>query len=68
MSNARHIAIFKRGLSALRVARDSLSEGVSLEFVSPDIKKALDSLGEITGEVFSEELLDVIFSKFCVGK
>ena len=68
VSNTRHIAIFKRGLSALLAARNSLSEGVSLEFASLDVKKALDSLGEITGEVFSEELLDVIFSKFCVGK
>ncbi|HQP92245.1 MAG TPA: hypothetical protein PLU24_06175, partial [Candidatus Omnitrophota bacterium] len=68
VSNNRHIMILKRADSLLEAAVKSIDEGMSLEFVSLDVKKALDSLGELTGETFSEELLDVIFSKFCIGK
>ena len=38
------------------------------EFVSLDLKNALDSLGQITGETASNEVLDRIFAKFCIGK
>ncbi len=68
VSNTRHLDIFKKSLLSLEAARGSLSAGLSLEFVVPDIKKSLDILGEITGEVLNDELLDIIFSKFCVGK
>ena len=68
ISNVRHIEIIKRTLMAMEEAQNTISEGLSLEFVSLDIKKALDILGELTGEVATNELLDVIFSKFCIGK
>ncbi len=68
VSNARHIEILERSFESLETARGSLEKGLSLEFACMDIKKALDAMGELTGEVFSVELLDVIFSKFCVGK
>jgi tRNA modification GTPase len=46
----------------------SINENISLDLIALDIKDALDSLGEITGEVTSSDLLDLMFSKFCVGK
>ncbi len=60
---------------ALEVAGDSLNsflgllnKGESPEFLSIDLRTALDSLGEITGEVTTEDILGRIFSKFCIGK
>ena len=41
---------------------------MSLEFVTPDLREALEFTKELTGEVYSEDLLDVIFSEFCIGK
>jgi tRNA modification GTPase len=68
VSNARHIEILKAAHRSLETARESIAAGLSLEFGALDVKKALDTLGSLTGEVFSEELLDTIFSKFCIGK
>lgn len=68
ISNVRHIEILKRSLTFLETSMDSLSKGLSIEFAALDLKKALDVLGELTGEVISDELLDTIFSKFCIGK
>ena len=68
ISNARHIGLLKSSRASLETAGDSLRRGLSLEFAALDIKKALDALGELTGEVLSDGLLDAIFSKFCIGK
>ena len=68
VSNARHY-------EALRLVHDSLLEiiqgmhnGISGDLLSPDIRRCLHYLGEITGEVTNEDQLDYIFSKFCIGK
>lgn len=68
VSNMRHIEALKAARASLDSGAASLQKGLSLEFAALDVKKALDALGALTGEVFSEDLLDVIFSKFCVGK
>lgn len=68
ISNTRHIDILKRSLEGLLLALESLKKGLSVDFAVIDLRKAMDALGELTGEVFTEDLLDVIFSKFCVGK
>ena len=48
--------------------REALAGGEPPEIVAVDLKETLDALGEIIGEVTTEDLLDRIFSKFCIGK
>jgi tRNA modification GTPase len=52
----------------LRNAEQSLTIGLSSEFVALDLRAGMASLGEIIGEVTSEDILDNIFSRFCIGK
>jgi tRNA modification GTPase len=68
VSNRRHIDVFSRARESLKKAEDSLKQGLSLEFVAMDASRAAEALGELTGEVLAEDVLDVIFSKFCIGK
>jgi tRNA modification GTPase len=68
VSNARHIEILRRVQHHLELSCETLKKGLSLEFVAMDAGKALEALGELTGEVFNEDILDEIFSKFCIGK
>ncbi len=68
ISNVRHIDILKRARGFLETSLETLKKGLSLEFAVFDVKKALEAIGELTGEVFSEDVLDAIFSKFCIGK
>lgn len=68
ISSVRHIEIIRRAMECIDNSIVSFKEGLSQEFAAIDLKKAVDILGEVTGDVFTEELLDAIFSKFCVGK
>jgi len=47
---------------------DSLAEGVGYELIAMDLRRAVDTIGEVTGEVVTDDILDVVFSTFCVGK
>jgi tRNA modification GTPase len=58
----------KHAHNDLETAGKTLQQGLSLEFAAIDVKKALQILGELTGEVFNEDILNAIFSKFCIGK
>lgn len=66
--NARHKACFERVVDHLGAARESLGRGDSPEFVALDLREALQALGEVVGQVDVEQVLDVIFSSFCIGK
>lgn len=68
VTNVRHMQALHNAGSALEKVYDSLTKNVSGEFISVDIKTALHHLGLITGEVTNEDLLQNIFSKFCIGK
>ncbi len=57
-----------RTILALDEALDGLSRNIPVDAISVDLQEALHALGEITGEVTSEEILDAVFSGFCVGK
>jgi len=68
VSNVRHkLAIEKTG-ALLSKAKDGILNNLSPEFSVFDVREALDSLGEITGKTINEEVLDRIFSTFCIGK
>ena len=64
----RHAASVRRALESLRRAGLASGEGLSLEFPAADIRQALDRLGEVTGRNVAGQVLDDIFSRFCIGK
>lgn len=68
ISNIRHFNSLKSAKDSLINAKQSLLENQSNEFVAIDLRKAANSLKELTGEITSEEILNSIFSKFCIGK
>ena len=68
VTNLRHYQALQKALEALTRSRDALLAGVSTEFVTQDIREALHHIGEICGEVTSEEVLGTVFSRFCIGK
>lgn len=68
VSNLRHIQSLRKTEKLVAQARNSLDNKLSLEFVAQDIKDALGYLDDILGKIFSEEVLDKIFSEFCIGK
>ncbi|MBI2270913.1 MAG: tRNA uridine-5-carboxymethylaminomethyl(34) synthesis GTPase MnmE [Bacteroidetes bacterium] len=68
VTNVRHMQALHNAGSALEKVYDGLSKNISGELISVDIKNALHQLGLITGEVTTEDLLQNIFSKFCIGK
>lgn len=68
LSNARHIALVKDAVSAVENGIESAENNLPFEMISVDINEAYDLLGEIIGAVYKDELLDTLFSKFCLGK
>ncbi len=60
--------LLEKCLEELRLFRTGMEQEVPLDLVAQDIKEALDCLGEITGEITSTDILQNMFSKFCVGK
>ena len=68
ISNARHYEALVRALEAIRRVQQGLQDGLSGEFLSMDLQDCLTALGEITGQITSQEVLNNIFSHFCIGK
>lgn len=68
LTNTRHKILIENALGSLYKAVVAVKDGLSEEFTATDLLSALNYLGEITGEVPTEEILDRIFSNFCVGK
>jgi len=66
--NARHKVCFERIMTQVQAARVALIDGAAPEYVALDLREALQSLGEVVGVVDVEQILDVIFSSFCIGK
>lgn len=68
MINSRHQNALQRARRSTDLAMQSLAEGASLELVALDLHAAVNAIGEIVGKTSTEDLLDSIFSQFCIGK
>lgn len=68
ITQIRHKTSLEKAIGHLQQAQASLADGMSFEFIAFDLREALDSLGEIVGVTTSEDVLDRIFSTFCIGK
>ncbi len=68
IDSLRQKDLLERAAGSLQEVQRGIAEGVSLDGIAVDLKDGLDALGEITGEVTSRDILDTIFSGFCVGK
>ncbi|NQU88475.1 MAG: tRNA uridine-5-carboxymethylaminomethyl(34) synthesis GTPase MnmE [Mariniphaga sp.] len=68
VTNARHYEILKNAHEAIERVSKGLDEGITGDFLAQDIRECLHYLGEITGEINTEEVLGHIFKFFCIGK
>ena len=68
LSNARHIATIHECISVVESIKEGLKNGLPIDMLEIDIKKIWELLGNLIGESYDEELLDELFSRFCVGK
>lgn len=66
--NSRHQNALSRARATIRQAADALRAGATLELVAMDLRIAANAVGEIVGKTTTEDLLDSIFSTFCIGK
>lgn len=68
VTNARHIGLLKQAETALDAVLEGIETGMPVDLVQIDMTRAWDLLGEITGDNYQDELLDQLFSQFCLGK
>lgn len=68
VTNARHIGLLKQADTALDAVLEGIETGMPVDLVQIDMTRTWDLLGEITGDSYQDELLDQLFSQFCLGK
>ncbi len=68
LANERQLSLAKQALKSLGDAKNSLDNDEPVDIIEIDLKEVFDILGSITGESYSDELLDELFANFCVGK
>ncbi len=68
ISRARHRDALSSACSALRQFLSGLEGGRELETLAIDLRDALSAVGQVTGETTTDDVLDVVFSSFCIGK
>ncbi|HHT87631.1 MAG TPA: tRNA uridine-5-carboxymethylaminomethyl(34) synthesis GTPase MnmE [Clostridiales bacterium] len=68
ITNERHIEAFTNALEALNMVRDSIDSGMPEDLYPIDLMNAYEELGRIIGENVGEDLIDMIFAEFCMGK
>ena len=68
LSSARSISLLKKSLESLEAVKEGIKENMPVDMVEIDLKQMWSILGEIIGETYSDELIDQLFSQFCLGK
>lgn len=68
VSNSRHISLLKQARQTIQDAIDAAEAGIPMDMVQIDLTRTWQILGEIIGETASDELIDQLFSQFCLGK
>ena len=68
ISNAREISLLKKAKKASNSLVEALDNDIPIDMLEIDIKNIIDYLGEVTGDSYDDELIDNIFSRFCLGK
>ncbi|WP_289159232.1 tRNA uridine-5-carboxymethylaminomethyl(34) synthesis GTPase MnmE [uncultured Muribaculum sp.] len=68
VTNARHYEALVNADNSITRVIDGLANGISGDFIAQDVREATHYLGEITGEITTDQILSTIFSKFCIGK
>ncbi|MBI9033932.1 MAG: tRNA uridine-5-carboxymethylaminomethyl(34) synthesis GTPase MnmE [Bacteroidales bacterium] len=68
VSNVRHLNSLQKALDAINTVEDGFENEVPSDLIAIDIRTALHHLGEITGEITTDDILGNIFGKFCIGK
>ncbi|HPG09709.1 MAG TPA: tRNA uridine-5-carboxymethylaminomethyl(34) synthesis GTPase MnmE, partial [Saprospiraceae bacterium] len=67
VTNIRHVHALQKASESLDAVLAGLDQGITHDFIAMDIRQSLHHLGEITGEISTDDLLDSIFSRFCIG-
>ena len=68
LSNSRQISLITKAYQSILSAEKSLNESLPIDLIAIDLKECFDTLGEIIGATYSEEIIDNLFENFCVGK
>ncbi len=68
VTSVRHAELLRRASEELKEASAMIEAGEAMDFIEVNVKAAFDLLGEITGETASDEVIDEVFSRFCLGK
>ena len=68
ISNSRHLSALNKALKSIKSVISGIENNLSGDLLSTDIKKCIESIGEITGEVTNDDILGNIFANFCIGK
>lgn len=68
ITNIRHKNIISKSLENVKKSKEALEMNLPIDIITIYIKNVLEDLGEITGEVVTEDIINEIFSKFCLGK
>lgn len=68
ISNSRHYEALKKALKAIGEVNKGLKNNISGDLLSVDIRRSIEHLGEITGEITNDDVLENIFANFCIGK
>ena len=68
VTNSRHLEALQKAHESLNEVLNGMEMNITSDFIAMDIRRALAFLGEITGEISTDDLLGNIFGRFCIGK